>query len=231
MSIELLQTMEWSKLCWDLSFEELIELDLILPKVGSTYTVKLSTNEDHAKEGRAFLLWQPPHSELNGWRDGRPSEILKSHVIEGVFRNAIHGNSVFDFDVIFCTKLVDYFSKVSEEKASPLSYIGQPEGASVFQWRDARSLVKSNIGKYLYLSGSECETSLDAILSYDGSRLCLHYSATLHHPASYQTIVTKYYLNQYEHIVFEQLLAQAEEIIDDSMLCLDQDKIKGAEYW
>ncbi|MES2820893.1 MAG: hypothetical protein V4812_18115 [Pseudomonadota bacterium] len=231
MSIELLQTMEWSKLCWDLSFEKLIELDLILPKAGNTYSVRFSKNEDYAKEGQAFLLWQPPHLELNGWNDKRPSEILRSYVLEGVLRNTSHDDLIFDFDVISRTKLVNYFSKVNETKASPLSYIGQPNGSSILQWRDARGLIKSNIGQYLYLSGSECETSLDAILSYEGNRLCLHYSATLHFPAHYQTIVTKYYLSKDEHIAFDQLLSQAEEIIDESMLNLDHRKIKGAEYW
>ena len=77
MSIELLQTMEWSKLCWDQSFEEIMSLDLILPKTGEIYSVRFEENEDFVREGSAFILWQPPHSELNGWDDKRPSEITK----------------------------------------------------------------------------------------------------------------------------------------------------------
>lgn len=76
-AIQILQTMQWSKLCW----EEVIKLDSLLPKVGKTYPIKLDENEDYAEEGKAYILWLPPHSELNGWWDKRPSKILKSYVL------------------------------------------------------------------------------------------------------------------------------------------------------
>jgi hypothetical protein len=231
MSIELLQTMEWSRLCWDQSFEEVINLDSVLPKVGNTYPVKFSRNENFVKEGQAFLLWQPPHSELNGWFDKRPSEILSSYVLEGRLRNAKYGELTFDFDILGCAKLVDLFSKDVESSRTPLSYIGQVDGSPLLQWQEARGVVKSDAGEYLYLHGSECETALDVILSFEDDRVCLHYSATLHNPAQYHTVITKYYLSDDERIVFDRLVSQAEEIADDSFRFLELGKINGAKYW
>ena len=87
MAIELLQTMQWSKLCWNESWEEIIELQTLLPKVSKQYPIKLRENEKFAKEGQAFILWQPPQSELNGWADKSPSEILKSYILKGILTN------------------------------------------------------------------------------------------------------------------------------------------------
>lgn len=227
MSIELLQTMEWSRLCWDQSFEEVIDLDSVLPRVGNTYPAKFSRNEDFVKEGKAFLLWQPPHSELNGWFDKRPSEILNSYVIEGRLKRAKYDELTFDFDVLGRAKLVDLFPEVVESSRTPLSYIGQVDASPSLQWQEARGLIKSDIGKYLYLHGSECETSLDVILSFEGDRACLHYSATLYNPAQYHTVITKYYLSDEERIVLDRLVSKAGEIMDDSFRFLEIGKING----
>lgn len=79
--IYLFQTMSWTKLNWDLSWSEKISLSELLPKVNHSYPIELGKeNKDYAKEGKVYFLWQPPHSELNGWYDKRPSEILKSYI-------------------------------------------------------------------------------------------------------------------------------------------------------
>ena len=39
MTIKLLQTMQWSKLCWDKSWEYTIELEDLLPEVGKKYPI------------------------------------------------------------------------------------------------------------------------------------------------------------------------------------------------
>nr|WP_086940648.1 hypothetical protein [Thaumasiovibrio occultus] len=231
MSIKLLQTMEWSKLCWDLSFERIIELDSLLPSIGKTYPVKFARNEDFVAEGHSFLLWQPPHSELNGWYDKRPSEILRSYVLEGTLKHKDPSGLAFEFQVIARTRLIDFFSRTDEQKQSPLSYIGLANGSSTLQWQDAYGVIKSKVGDFIYLSGSECETSLDAILSIDNDKMCLHYSATLHNPSYYETIIAKYYLSSEESNVFNRLLAQAKEVEDISIESLDENHVYGAEYW
>jgi hypothetical protein len=115
MSIELIQTMQWTSLCWENSWENIVELDNVLPKIGNVYPVKIQNNEDFAKEGKAFILWQPPHSELNGWDDKRPSEILKSYVLDGLIKNTSPNGLEFDFEVNDRIRLINLFSIVSLE--------------------------------------------------------------------------------------------------------------------
>ena len=222
--------MEWSQLCWDQSFEKIMQLDLILPKVGDTYPVKFESNENFVRGGSAFILWQPPHSELNGWYDKRPTEILKSYVLRGLLKPTNERGLAFDFKVLSRIKLVDYFNLVKEGDMSPLSYVGQIKGPPKIQWQGARKILMAKVGDYTYLSGYECETSLEAILAYEGGQICIHYSATLHGPAFYETKITKYYLNNMEQELFEQLIAKA-ELIEDSCRDVSENQILGAEYY
>lgn len=134
-------------------------------------------------------------------------------------------------DYFFKCSLLDLFGKVDEEEKSPLSEIGQPDGSSLIQWQDARGALKAKIGDFWYLSGSECETSLEVIFSYEKERICLHYSATLHLPAFYETKITKYYLNDIECKLFEKLINHADEITDNTISELQENQIYGAEYW
>ncbi|MGO2505758.1 MAG: hypothetical protein ACTH7L_06585 [Psychrobacter alimentarius] len=234
-SIQLLQTMQWSKLCWDESWEDVIELESLLPKAGKTYPIKLDENEEYAEEGKAYILWSPPHSELNGWWDKRPSEILKSYVLEGILSNAVSNYEkreyFFDFQIERYTRLINYFSEIPETKISPLSTVGQGNGSSRIQWQNADDLQKYNLGDYLYLSGIECESHLELILSCIENRWYVHYSATLHYPAHYETLITKYHLKSKEQKLIETLIKKANDITDNSMDSLEDNKIYGAEYW
>lgn len=80
--IELLASANWSRTNWNLSWKPIIKLDELLPRVGEKYQISLQDSEaQHTKSGRYYLLWLPPHSELNTLYD-RPTEVLKSFVIE-----------------------------------------------------------------------------------------------------------------------------------------------------
>lgn len=234
-SIQLLQTMQWSKLCWDESWEDVIELDSLLPEVGKKHPIKLEDNEYYAEEGKAYILWLPPHSELNGWWDKRPSEILKSYVLEGTLSNPSSNYEkreyFFDFQISERKRLMDFFFEASETKVSPLYEIGQIDGSSKPQWQEAKSLQKFNLGDYLYLTGVESETYLELILSSKNNRLCVHYSAFIPMSSNYETIITKYYLNYEEQKLIENIIEKAVEIIDNSMDALEGNQIHGAEYW
>ena len=232
MNIKILQSMEWSKLYWENSFKDLIQLHEILPKIGFSYPVTLERNEDYANEGKAFILWRPPHSDLNGWNDKRPSEILKSYIIEGNLKQ-IRGNYLqFSFKVTDLIPLTTFFNKVPLSKSSPLSRIGQADGSYKIHWKTARHIKKSKIGNYWYLCGSECETTLETILSYSNNHdICIHYSATLHTPAFYETLITNYYLNPDEQKIFDHLISTANEIVDDSLINLTDNQVHGAEYY
>ncbi|MDO6422291.1 hypothetical protein [Saccharophagus degradans] len=231
MSIVLLQTMEWSKLSWNQSFEKVIPIDLLLPKTGSVYSVNFSKNEDFVEKGTAFILWTPPHSELNGWDDKRPTEILRSYVLKGFLKPVDNTALTYDFKVESRAKLIDYFELADEEYESPLSYIGQPDGTSRMQWKDTGKVLMSKVGDYIYLSGSECETSLEIILSREAEKICVHYSATLHLPTFYDTKITKYYLSNFEQDIFEHLISKAVLIEDNSYKGVLESQVLGAEYW
>ncbi|MEZ7503312.1 hypothetical protein QO189_12605 [Psychrobacter sp. Arc29] len=234
-SVELLQTMQWSKLCWNESWEEVIKLDSLLPKVGQTYPIKLDENEDYAEEGHAYLLWLPPHSELNGWWDKRPSEILKSYVLEGTLSNAVSNYEkreyFFDFQVISRKRLVDYFASIHDIQNVYVPYIIKYKGNLASAWENAQDLSKFKVGNYLYLHGVKSESSLEAIFSFKEDRFCLHYSAILHHPADYETVVTRYYLDSQEQKLFSKLIEKANEITDNSIDSLEDSEVHGAEYW
>lgn len=234
-SIQLLQTMQWSKLCWDESWEDVIELDSLLPKVGKTYPIKLEENEDYAEEGKAYILWLPPHSELNGWYEKRPSEILKSYVLEGTLSNAVSNYEkreyFFDFQVMRRIRLIDYFVKLHEIQSVYVPYFLQYKGNLESAWENVQDLEKYKVRDYLYLYGVDSGSSLEAIFSFEKDRIYLHYSAILHYPADYETVITGYYLNNKEQKLFEKLIAKASEITDDSMNSLEDNEIYGAKYW
>ncbi len=234
-AIHLLQTMQWSKLCWDESWEDVIELESLLPEVRKTYPIKLDDNEYYAEEGKAYILWLPPHSELNGWWDKRPSEILKSYVLEGTISNASSNYEkreyFFDFQILERRRLIDFFFQTLETKTSPLYDVGQIDGSSKSQWQEAKSLQKFNLGDYLYLTGVEGETYLELILSSENNRLCVHFSAFLPMSSNYETMITKYYLNYEEQKLIENVIGKATYMKDDSMEALESNQIYSAEYW
>jgi hypothetical protein len=81
------------------------------------------------------------------------------------------------------------------------------------------------------LSGHECETSLEMIFSYVGDKICIHYSATLHTPAWYETKVTKYFLNESENIAISKVITKATEIFEENKDTLQENQVYGAEYY
>ena len=234
-AIQILQTMQWSKLCWDECWEEVIKLDSLLPEVGKTYPIKLDENEDYAEEGKAYILWLPPHSELNGWRDKRPSEILKSYVLEGTLSNAVSNYEkreyLFDFQIMSRRRLVDYFVNTYKIQNVYVPYFLKHKGNLSSDWEDAQDLEKCKVGDYLYLHGVKSESSLEAIFSFKEDSFCLHYLAILHYPADYETVITRYYLDNKERKLFRKLIEKANEITDNSMDSLEDSEVCGAEYW
>ena len=106
--IELLASANWSKINWDLSWQSVIELAEILPKVGQSYEITLQDSEaDHTKNGIYHLLWLPPHSELNGL-DDRSTEVLKAHVIEAELTQGkwLRNGSSFGLERQFTAKVI-----------------------------------------------------------------------------------------------------------------------------
>lgn len=229
--IYLFQSMSWAKLSWDLSWIKKVELSQLLPQVNHSYVVELERNEDYAKEGKAYFLWQPPHSELNGWFDKRPSEILKSYVLEGTLISLSGKNLKFDFYLEKTTPLIKIFDEAETINQSPLPIMGLLDGTSCPIWEQSKRLFKAQVDSYIYLAGFECETTLEAIFSLQQEKLYLHYSAYLPAPAQYETLVTKYCLSEKEENIFKDLLNKAEVIYETEIKNLSKYEVQGAEYY
>ena len=210
MKIELLQTVEWSKLYRDQGFDKTFDIVQVLPEVGKEYCIEISANENYAREGLAYILWRPPYTEFNGY-SVRPSDVKKSFVIEGNIKSINRKNSIYAFEVTGHRKLLNLIRSAKETNVSPLSYYTDTNSNKKLEWSDAGGLWKCSIEEYIFLGGSSNEISLEAIFSIENGRLCLHYSATLAHPAFYETVVTKYFLNEYEHNTLTHLINIAPE--------------------
>jgi hypothetical protein len=231
-SIYLFQSMSWAKLCWDLSFTEKVELSKLLPQINHSYPIVLQWEEycPTAEKGKAFFLWQPPHSELNGWHDGRPSEILKSYILEGTLTNYSLYSREFDFYLTKVTPIIDTFNMVEEINKSPFILSGLLDGTTCIIWEESRTLLKAQVGSYVYLFGNAPETPLEAIFSLQSGNLYLHYSAYLPY-GSAETLITKYRLNEKENRIFKALIDRAEEIHESEVKNLLENEVQGAEYW
>jgi hypothetical protein len=229
-SIYLFQSMSWAKLCWDLSSTEKVKLSKLLLQINHSYQIVLEWEEYCPTEDKAFFLWRPPHSELNGWHDGRPSEILKSYILEGTLTNYSLYSYEFNFYLTKITPIIDTFNKVEEINKSPFILSGLLDGTTCIIWEESRTLLKAQVGSYAYLFGTVPETHLEAIFSLQSSNLYLHYSAYLP-PGSSETLITKYRLNEKENRIFKALINRAEEIHEPEVKNLLEDEVQGAEYW
>ncbi|MDQ9818135.1 hypothetical protein [Acinetobacter bereziniae] len=127
--IEVLASANWSRTNWDLSWESIIKLDKLLPKVGEIYQISLQDSEaQYTKNGRYHLLWLPPHSELNTLYD-RPTEVLKSYVIEAELSQGAwisEGHSFgkersFSATIISIKKMFEYLPEIQVVEGQKIS--------------------------------------------------------------------------------------------------------------
>ncbi len=232
MSIKIIDRALWSKRSWELSFKKTIELEDILPKEGNVYPIVFDGELDPSNFGELLILWKPPHSELNGWLDKRPSEILSSYVLVGDLRYRNGGKEEYEFSVFNRTRLVEQFEKMQVDIASPFSQHTLESGKSVLYWDYPEHISRSAVGKYTCVNAVGClGVHLEVILSRVSERICIHYSSLLHEYFSEEALIAKYYLNSDEQLLFEGILDSAEVIIDQSMGELPENLIYGAEYW
>jgi len=221
--------MQWSKLCWDLSWNERIDLEAIVPKIGNSYPIELTWNEDYAHIGFVEFLWRPPHSELNGWTD-RPSEIFKSFIVGGELKISTRLREKFRFKVSSCTSLLDAIESYDGKTEFELPACGIENGGSYILWERARNLSRAEIGKYIYISGTECETELEAILEMVGADLFLVYHAYLP-PAHYESILTRKLLSGNELRIISQALRDSSLLKTHSEHGLGSSEVQGATYY
>ena len=227
--IDLFQSMQWSKLCWDLSFEEKIKLSDIVPIVGEKYPITLTWNEDYAVSGQANFLWVPPHSELNGWNE-RPSEIEKSFVIKGYLNRIDPIKHKYELTVAGSQSLLEVAREQEVSDRFKLPTCGLPDSSSYILWDRARITGIAKFGDYIYLSGSDYETSLEAIIEFVNSDCYLIYHACLP-PGYYETVVTRKRLVGEELAVLKKVLKAGHVLHDQTDINLGLSEIQGAKYW
>lgn len=219
MSICIDDSMVWSRLCWDKSWESQSDIDEILPKADQVYPV--SFRQYHSlKSGVSSILWKPPQSDINGWYENRPSEISKSFVLDGVLSNPSSNRLNFDFLLLNKTRLVDVFNHAHKDEVSP-------------KWdleEDSHYKVRSTVGKYTYIFSSSEDSNLEVILSWEGRWLCVHYVASHCEYSHSWATITKYTPSRREHLLLERLLGKAQEIVDTSYDGVPESKVLGATY-
>lgn len=230
MSIEALTTIQWSKFNWDKSWSSLVDIEDLLPEVGVSYALVADEATKRMRDGPAAILWKPPHSELNGWHDGRPFEILKTFVVFGQLKNRRGEKEAFDFLVEHRRKLTDVFESEHEDILSPLSDLCTIPGNSTILWQDAEYLRCAVVGKYTYLCGSAIYTDMELILSFQNGQLCIHYASYKPQHGGYDSWVTKHYPGKLERSVLRSLLEKAEVIIENTKSKVPDGRVAGADY-
>jgi len=226
--INVIESVQWSRLNWELSWQKTVELEKLLPSVGRVYIPTLNSYyQNRIVGGETHIVWKPPHSELNGWADMRPSDILKSFLVKGLIETQSNGSRTFKLTVLHIEKLTDFFDNVNESAVMPARYT-----PSTLDWQNADRLKKAQIGKFIYLHGAYGETWLELILSREQQRLCVHYTSYIpsSSPSSCETAITKFYLDKAEQAIVETALTNAEIIADHSNDELLENEVYGAEY-
>ena len=227
--MKLLQSMQWTKLNWDLSFQEKIRLAQILPKPFYTYNIELTWHEEYVDYGKVNLLWHPPHSELNGWVD-RPSEILKSYVLTGMLKRSEIKNCSFSFQVYEVIPLVTLLESNLSSNSFGFPLCGLSDGSNYLLWEHTKDLRKAIIGSYIYLYGYHAETQLEAIFKTNSDGMYLLFHAHLP-PAHYETIILRYKLTSDEQRLFTYLFQIAQDIDENHTILLLDDEVQGASYY
>jgi hypothetical protein len=215
----LFQTMQWSKLNWDLSWEKRIDLHQVLPKPFHTYDINLDPLLEHGKLGPVSFLWQPPHSELNTWFD-RPSEIFKSFVIEGTLEKARNENGDFSFNCHSVISLPNLFqSSIASYK---LDFARS-------DWSNVNTSYKKRIGPYLYLNGTGSDLGLESIFEIYNNEIFMVFHSLTHYACIYANVF-RYKLNEDESHFFKRFIDDAKELVDKSDNDLGDNEIQGAYY-
>lgn len=225
---ELSQSIEWSRLCWDLSWQDIVTLEEILPTIGKTYTVELLWDEIFTDPSSVHFLWRPPHSELNTWED-RPSEIYKSFVIEG---------EIYKLDKLKCnfkvkkiTRLLDIAQKTPISEAFEFPTCGALDGSSFILWEEVQNCTVSQAGSLLYLNGSSYETSYEAIIEIINNDYFLIFHVYGQFPLCCDTLITRKKLIGNDLNVMRKVIEQAKKWKENINIELKPNEVQGAVYY
>lgn len=136
----------------------------------------------------------------------------------------------FTFEVTSCVSLLELFDLQEGKEGFNLPECRLPSGDSYILWERARNLNRYKVGKYDYISGTECETALEAIIEITDSGTFLLYQACLP-PAHFDTIVTRKLLSGRELDVINHAMNSASSLIDQTDIGLEVCEIQGAKSY
>lgn len=227
--IELLASANWTRTKWDLSWQSIIELSELLPKVGECYEITLQDSEaEQTQNGLYDLLWLPPHAELNGL-DDRPTEVLKAHVIkaelvEGEWLRNEYGyltEKKIRVKIISVHRIIEILSQlhVSNDKRLEGYFNLDRSKISYYEWDD-----------YLYLTQS-AEYVKDEFLfvkNREGYSLIFMNNSVSY---SYQCEVCKVELTPLQNIFIQNLLKMGEKLRPISQISVADKQVQGALYY
>lgn len=228
--IELLVSANWSKTNWDLSWQPVIDLNELLPKVGESYEITLQDSEaDYTQNGIHYLLWLPPHSELNGL-DDRPIEVLKAHVVEvelledeWIQKGTMSGRErKYIAKIIRIQKLIEILSqlKITKDKGFK-DYFNHLERSTIhyYVW-----------DHYLYLTQS-AEYVKDEFLFKESEQGYLLVFINSWMSYSYKSEICKVELNKQQNKFIQSLLKPWNKLTPNIQIFVDEGQVQGALYY
>ncbi|KZY73189.1 hypothetical protein A3740_19635 [Oleiphilus sp. HI0068] len=204
-------------------FNEKLALADILPKEGRAYPLVFDKNEENVTSGDANILWLPPHSELNGLDDGRPSEILKAHIIQGNLSLFNSAKCEWLFKVVHTVPLI---SLIESQKQSGETDKELKVGTSYLE--QSQKIFKSVLGKYILLHCCIGEASCDLLYSIVGNVYSAHF-LSLVMPLGFDAKAGSYVLNKKEVEVLNCAIDSAQEIKESSLVGIGDHEVYGVE--
>ena len=227
--IELLASANWTQVNWNLSWQSIIELSELLPKIGQNYEITLQDSEaEHTCNGIYHVLWYPPHSELNGL-DDRPTEVLKAYVlqVELIQGEWIKNECGFQNERKFGVKIISIYRVF--ETLSQL-HVSNDEKLEGYFNINGSTISYYEWDNYLYLTQS-AEYVKDEFLFVKGG---MGYSLIFINnwvSYSYQCEVCKIELNIEQNKFIKNLLKSSEKIKPISQIFVADHQVQGALYY
>ena len=228
--IEVLVSANWSKTNWDLSWQSVIEISELLPKVGESYEITLQDSEaDYTQNGIHSLLWLPPHSELNGL-DDRPTEVLKAHVVEAELLEDewIQNGMMLGRERKYIAKIIGVQKLI--ENLSQLKITKDTNFKDYFNHLERSTIHYYVWDHYLYLTHS-AEYVKEEFLFKESEQGYLLIFINSWVSYSYKSEICKVELNQQQNKFIQSLLKPWNKLTPNIQIFVDEGQVQGALYY
>ena len=227
--IELLASANWARVNWNLSWQSIIELSELLPKIGQKYEITLQGSEaEQTCNGIHHVLWYPPHSELNGL-DDRPTEVLKACVIQvelvqGEWIKNEYGflnERKYSAKIISINRIFENLSQLHISNDKKLESYFNINGSTIsyYEWGDYLYLTQS--AEYVKDEFLFVKNGIGYSLIFINNMVCY----------SYQCEVCKVELNKRQNKFIQDLLKSCQKLTPISQIFVTDNQVQGALYY